>query len=44
MAWLSDRCPLDDTTYNRALQKIVESRRVSDADRQTIRTMKRPAK
>lgn len=44
MAWLADRCPLDTPTYNRALQKIIESRRVSDADKQTVRTMKRPAK
>nr|WP_122012882.1 DNA alkylation repair protein [Maliibacterium massiliense] len=32
---------LDDETYNKALQKIIESRRVSDQDRRRIRAMKR---
>lgn len=42
-AWL-DRCRLDDWTFNRSLQKIVESWRVEKADKQRIRAMKRPAK
>lgn len=42
--WLRDDCPLDDWTYNKALQKIVESRLTSEPVRQTIRQMKRPAR
>ena len=34
---------LDDFTYNRALQKIVESYRVDAQVKQQIRAMKRPA-
>lgn len=44
LEWLGNACPLDDTTFNRALRKIVESRRASDADKARIRTMRRPAK
>ena len=43
-AWLEAGCPLDDWTYNKALQKIVESLRVSDADKAAVRAMKRPPK
>lgn len=32
---------LDDFTYNKALQKIIESYRVSEEDKEVIRTMKR---
>ena len=32
---------LDDFTYNKALQKILESNRVSDSDKSIIRGMKR---
>lgn len=32
---------LDDWTYNKALQKIIESRQVSDGERATMRGMKR---
>lgn len=32
---------LDDFTYNKALQKIIESYRVSDSDKEIIRSMKR---
>ena len=39
-AWL-ESCSLDDWTFNKSLQKIVESYRVSDAAKQQIRTMKR---
>lgn len=42
-AWLGG-CRLDDWTFNRSLQKIVESWRVEKADKQRIRAMKRPAK
>lgn len=42
-AWL-DRCRLDDWTFNRSLQKIVESWRVDDAAKRRIRARKRPAK
>lgn len=42
--WLSGDCPLDDWTYNKALQKIVESRLTTEPVRQTIRQMKRPAR
>lgn len=40
-AWLRGACPLDDWTFNKALQKIVESFRVSDADKTAVRAMKR---
>ncbi len=35
---------LDDWTYNKALQKIIESRRVDDEAKKKIRTMKRKTK
>ena len=38
--WLGS-CSLDDWTFNKSLQKIVESLRVSDTDKQAIRAMKR---
>lgn len=41
MKWLRDDCPLDDWTYDKALQKIVESRLTPEPVRQTIRQMKR---
>ncbi len=41
--WLRSS-PLDDWTHNKALQKIVESYRVSDTDKAQVRTWKRPAK
>ncbi|MBD9235900.1 MAG: DNA alkylation repair protein, partial [Alistipes onderdonkii] len=34
-------CSLDDWTFNKSLQKIIESLRVSDTDKQAIRAMKR---
>lgn len=34
-------CRLDDDTYNKALQKIIESNRVSQEDKAVIRSMKR---
>lgn len=39
-AWL-ESCSLDDWTFNKSLQKIVESYRVNDAAKQQIRAMKR---
>lgn len=44
MRWLGEACPLDDWTYNKSLQKIVESYRVTDADKTAVRAMKRRAK
>ncbi len=38
--WLGS-CSLDDWTFNKSLQKIVESLRASDTDKQAIRAMKR---
>ena len=35
---------LDDWTYNKAIQKMLESYRVSDADKKLLRTMKRVGK
>ncbi len=43
-AWLDAECPLDDWTFNKSLQKIVESYRVTDADKAEIRTLKRQKK
>lgn len=40
-AWLRADCPLDDWTFDKALQKIVESRRASAADKQIVQAMKR---
>lgn len=40
-AWLRGACPLDDWTFNKALQKIVESLRVSADDKRAVRAMKR---
>lgn len=37
-------CSLDDWTYNKALQKIVESNRVTDEEKAQIKTMKRKVK
>ena len=36
-----ENCRLDDWTYNKAIQKMIESYRVSDADKAVLRTMKR---
>ncbi len=38
--WLTNDCPLDDRTYDKALQKIIESRRTPDSVRQRFRAMK----
>ena len=32
---------LDDWTHNKAIQKMIESRRVSDEDKERLRSMKR---
>ena len=37
-------CPLDDWTYNKALQKITESYRVTPEQKAYIRSLKRPKK
>lgn len=42
--WLEDDCPLDAWTFNKSLQKIVESLRVSDDDRRFVRSLRRRAK
>ncbi len=42
--WLGASCPLDDWTYDRALQKIIESRRTDETARATCRAMKRRTK
>ena len=34
-------CSLDDFTYNKAIQKTIESFRVSDEDKQRLKGMKR---
>lgn len=44
MRWLAAQCPLDDWTYNKSLQKIVESYRVTDTDKTAVRALKRRAK
>ena len=44
MRWLAAECPLDDWTYNKSLQKIVESYRVTDTDKTAVRALKRRAK
>ncbi len=41
--WL-EGCSLDDWTYNKSLQKIVESYRVGAQAKTEVRSMKRPAK
>ncbi|WP_418990687.1 DNA alkylation repair protein [Alistipes sp.] len=43
LEWLGG-CRLDDWTYDKSRQKIVESLRVDDRAKQTVRAMKRPAK
>lgn len=40
LAFLEDS-PLDDWTHNKALQKVIESRQVDDAERALMRTLKR---
>lgn len=42
--WALGDCPLDDWTYNKSLQKIIESYRVDADTKRTIRAMKRRAK
>ena len=36
-----ETCCFDDWTYNKSIQKMLESRRVSDEDKQRLRAMKR---
>lgn len=42
--WLTEACPLDDWTFNRSIRKILESFRVSAADKAALRRLRRPAK
>lgn len=42
--WLEDDCPLDEWTFNKSLQKIVESLRVSAQDKALARSLRRPVK
>jgi len=39
--FLSERCTLDDFTYNKAIQKMIESYRISEEDKIFLRTQKR---
>ena len=39
-----NRCKLDEWTYNKSLQKIIESYRVSEETKARIRSMKRKKK
>lgn len=39
--FLSERCTLDDFTYNKAIQKMIESYRISEEDKNFLRTQKR---
>lgn len=41
MKYLKDKNNLDDFTYNKALQKMIESYRISDEQKQILRKMKR---
>lgn len=34
-------CGFDDWTYNKSIQKMLESRRISDEDKKILRAMKR---
>lgn len=36
--------PWDDFTYNKALQKIIESRQITDEQRALMRSLKRPSR
>lgn len=40
-AWLRNNCPLDDWTFNKALQKIIESRQTPLSGQERIRSLKR---
>lgn len=42
-AWLAEACPLDDWTYNKSLQKIIESLRVDATTKEEVRALKRGA-
>lgn len=42
--WLADDCPLETWTFNKSIQKIVESLRATDSDRQFVRALRRNAK
>jgi len=35
------KCNLDKFTYNKTLQKMIESRRISDSQKDILRTMKK---
>lgn len=40
-AWLAEACPLDDWTYNKSLQKIIESLCVDATTKEEVRALKR---
>lgn len=40
MAWLAERCPLDEATFRRTIRKIVESYRVAPADKLAVRALR----
>lgn len=42
--WLLGECPLDDWTYNKALQKTIESLRVAPETKARLKTLKRRTK
>ena len=44
LRWLREECRLDDWTFNKSLQKIRESYRVTDADKAAVRSLKRRTK
>ncbi len=41
MDYLNDKNNLDDFTYNKTLQKMIESRRITDEEKEILRKMKR---
>ena len=42
--WLAEACPLDDWTFNKSIQKITESLRVSTTDKDFARSLRRNTK
>lgn len=42
--WLEEACPLDDWTFNKSIQKITESLRVSTPDKDFVRSLRRNTK
>lgn len=44
MSYLKNKNKLDDFTYNKTLQKMIESRRITDEQKENLRKMKRKTK